>query len=421
MRLLHTADWHLGISTGPASRAEDHDRFLDWLLERLSSEEVDVLLVAGDVFDTMQPSADALQRYYRFLARTAATGVAQVVVIGGNHDSASRLQAPAPVLEALDVHVVGGVVSGALEDDSCLVPLRNRKGEVEAVALAVPYVHEFRLGVRTTDLDRTQVRGAFVERFTDVYRTLTDRAEATWPGLPVVALGHLTVGEDVEQGEYPQEIHQVGTIDALPPGIFDPRIRYVALGHIHRCRPTDESRRVWYSGTPVATSLNEASSRRVLLVDLDEDTGAVSDLRPVEVPAPRALLEIEGAPDTLVERVGALRWDQPLPPLLFLRAVTDRMPSDLQTRLQDALAAHPEDARPAVVELRQLRETELPDTGGTVATGLDSLTPAQVFQALLSARGLAEAEELVSAFSELRSMTDDDVQAACDRITEVGE
>mgnify|MGYP001070259936 CR=1 FL=1 len=417
MRLLHTADWHLGISTGPISRAEDHDRFLDWLLDRLSVDEVDVLLVAGDVFDTMQPSADALRRYYRFLARIAATGISQVVVVGGNHDSASRLQAPAPVLESLDVHVVGGVGPGTLEDDTCVVPLRDRAGEVRAVALAVPYIHEFRLGVRTTELDRSEARGAFVERFTQVYRSLTDRAEASWPGVPVVALGHMTVGEGTDRDEYPQEIHQVGTIDALPPDVFDPRIRYVALGHIHRCRPTDASRRAWYSGTPVATSLNETSTRKVLLVELDEETGNVSEVRTSEVPASRALLEIEGAPDVLVERVGGLRWDEPLPPLLFLRAVTDHMPSDLQSRLQEALGAHPEDGRPAIVELRQLRETELPESEARPQAGLDTLTPPQVFEALLRARGFSDADDLVSAFSELRSMTEDDVEAACARIS----
>ena len=101
MRILHTSDWHLGVSTGPASRIEEQRWFLDWLLNQLSALQIDVLIIAGDVFDTMHPSAEASAMYYEFLAQIGATGVRDVVVIGGNHDSPSRLDAPKALLQAV--------------------------------------------------------------------------------------------------------------------------------------------------------------------------------------------------------------------------------------------------------------------------------------------------------------------------------
>ncbi|MFT4627871.1 MAG: exonuclease SbcD [Myxococcota bacterium] len=412
MRILHTSDWHLGVHHGATSRGPDHDAFLTWLETELAQREIDTLIVAGDVFDSMQPSADAQGRYYRFLGRLAQTGVAQVVIVGGNHDSASRLDAPAEVLAALDVHVVGGIRASEESWERCVLPLKDRSGEVRAVALAVPYVHEFRLGVRTTDLDHAAVRAQFTERFSALYTRLVERARERWPGLPIVATGHLTLGT-ARREDYPHEIHQVGQIDGLPVTVFDSRIQYAALGHIHRAYPVGPDRRAWYCGSPIAFSLPEAASpRKVLVVELDPDPQAVATVTPVEVPAPRALRELRAAPDALIAQIGTLTWTEALPPLLFCRAVTDALPSDLMARLHDALVGFAEGARPALVELRQERATAV-EMGEQDAPppALNDLDPAEVFATLCRARGLTETEALNRAFASLCSATDDDFQA----------
>jgi exonuclease SbcD len=410
MRILHSSDWHLGISNGAASRGPDHDRFLAWLLGQLSGLEVDALIIAGDVFDSMQPSSSALSRYYRFLGAVGATGVRQVVVVGGNHDSASRLDAPAEVLAALDVHVVGGIGATASSWERCLVPLKGRDGRVRAVALAVPYVHEFRLGVRTTDLDHAAVRAAFAERFGALYRHLADAAQARWPGLPLVATGHLTVGPAQRQ-DFPHEIHCVGQLEGLPPTVLDPRLQYAALGHIHRPYPVVPGR-AWYSGSPVALALPEAAvPRRVLCVDLHDDPSGQPTVTPVEVPGFRALLELEAPPEALLERVRSLRWSEPLPPLLYLRALSDEPQPLLVNRLHEALLAFPEGERPALVELRELRATPLPEAQDPPPPSLRDLGPAQVFATLCRARGLGEAPELAAAFASLESASRDDFEA----------
>ena len=421
MRIVHSSDWHLGLSHGATARGADHDLFLAWLGEQLRELGADALLVAGDVFDSMQPSADALARYYRFLATAASTGVRHVVITGGNHDSASRLDAPAEVLQALSVHVVGGIGGDPESWRRCLVPLRDAdqsgvQGKVTAVVLAVPYVHEWRLGVRTTDLDTAAVRAAFTQRFGAVYSWLCDQAHATWPGVPLVGMGHLTLGP-ASREDYPHEIHQVGSIESLPDSVLDGRMQYVALGHIHRSYPVAQ-RRGWYCGSPVAVSLPESRTpRRVLCVDLDPDPGASATVTPVLVPTFRALRELTGPPDQLVADVAGLSWSEPLPPLLFCRAVCDTPQPDLSSRLYDALSAFPESARPVLVELRDVRPGDAAsEDESPPPPALADLTVADVFAELCRARGIAEPEPLQAAFATLSSAGDAELEALCARV-----
>ena len=134
--------------------------------------------------------------------------------------------------------MVGGLPAADDRLDRMIAPLRVRgSDDVAAVCLAVPYTHEYRLGIRTTDLDRDQTRAAFKAAFSRLYSDVADHAQAQYPGLPLVATGHLTMGFGAKKGDGTQPIHQVGTIDGLPTDILDPRIRYTALGHIHHCYP----------------------------------------------------------------------------------------------------------------------------------------------------------------------------------------
>lgn len=403
MRILHTSDWHLGVSTGPASRVEEQQWFLDWLLETLAERRVDALLVAGDVFDSMHPSAEAQALYYRFLARIGGTGVRDVVVVGGNHDSPSRLDAPRALLEAVDVHVVGGVPPAEDRAARMVVPLRTRSDHATAaVCLAVPYVHEYRLGIRTSDLDRDQTRAAFREAFSALYTELADHAHRAAPDAPLIAMGHLTLGSGATRDDYPQEIHQVGTIEGLPASILDPRIRYGALGHIHRSYPVRGSV-ARYSGTPIPYALSEMSPpRRVLLVEVDGNEDARIDS--IEVPRHRDLLELAGPPEQVLGDLAALRWSTTLPPLVHVRVQTDMVEPGLTRRLHEAVASHG-DARPILVEVQQ-RASHLAQPGSVpLPRSLEELSPLEVFGLLCDGRDLhgPERERLEDAFLTLAS------------------
>lgn len=423
MRILHTSDWHLGLQSGHFSRREEHEAFFRWLSRTLTDEAVDALVVAGDIFDGMQPSNESLRLYYRLLRDIESTGVRNVVVVGGNHDSAAQLDAPREVLSALSVHVVGGY-SGEVDPLRYLAPLRARgSDEPVAVCIALPYIHEYRLGIRTTDSDAEATRRAFTECFRRVYRELADLAEQHFPGLPLVATGHLTMGK-VEEGDAPQEIHQVGFIDSLPTDLLDPRLRYVALGHIHRAFPVERDR-VWYSGSPIPISLVEMRrQRRVLLVDLcesgaperhrDDSQPSPSNsvqVRPINVPLARELLEFEGSEEEVLVWVNGLTNETELPPFLHLRVRVEEPQPQLTTRVRAALERFPLERRPLLVDLREVLCGSSNALSAFEAVSLEDLKPRQVFDLLCNQAKVAPSAELLRAFDFVASAKREELDA----------
>jgi exonuclease SbcD len=345
MRLLHTSDWHLGASFHEQPRAEEQAHFLEWLLGAVEEHEVDALVVAGDVFDTANPPAEAQSLYYQFLAKLGARGgrgrggaPRQVIVVGGNHDSPARLDAPREVLACLSATVVGGYdperggasrpEESALET-ACgvLVPLRNAAGEAVVVVAAVPFVSEYRLGARGFEASAEEQRASVHEVFRAAYTNLADRAEAAFPGARLVATGHLTVlaragAKPSEEDAIPAEINRVGTLGALAPEVFDERFRYVALGHVHRGFSVDPAGRVRYSGTPLQVSAVEgASTRRVLLVDVE-----ASEVKVTAVPVPqrRRLVTVAGTREEVLAALAQVRAAEgELPPYVVVEVFVE--------------------------------------------------------------------------------------------------
>ena len=418
MRILHTSDWHLGVSTGPASRLGEQERFLEWLLEALTTREIDALIVAGDIFDSMHPSAEAQELYYRFLSRVSQTGVRNVVIVGGNHDSPSRLDAVGALLETVNVHVVGGLPTGDARLSRMVVPLRARGSEtIAAVCLAVPYIHEYRLGIRTTNLNAAEIRTEFGNAFAGLYTQLADHARARFPDIPIIATGHLTLGSGTRRSDYPQEIHQVGTIEGLPLDLLDPRIQYTALGHIHRCFPITGSS-AWYCGSPIPYSITEMSARRrVLQVELQPLSAAIDDgpaVEQIEVPRLRDLVQLAGPPEDVLASLAELQWSTPLPPLVYVRVETQLAEPGLTHRLQEAAQSHTEArGRPILVEVRLHSAQFAAEAVEITSQSLDELHPEQVFGLMCDSQRLEgpEREELVSAFNTVAGATEASVEA----------
>ena len=400
MRILHTSDWHLGSSLEGVSREADHAAFLEWLAQTLEREAVDVLVVAGDVFDQAQPSSEAQRLYYRFLTRIRGGPLRKVVIVGGNHDSAARLDAPREVLEALDVHVVGGLHDEA-SWERCLCPIPDRQGGTGAVVLAVPFLHEYRLGLRTALVSDADLRRSFQDAFQRFYRDRVDQARARFDGAPVLATGHLTcVG--YEPGDFPVDVHRVGTIGGLSADLFDPRLQYVALGHIHRSYRVGESR-AYYSGSPVALCLKEAvTPRRVRIVDLAAGPDEAAKVRTLDVPSTRPLLELQGTLKSVEAQLVALEWETALPPIVYARVEVERFSAAAEESLRERVRARGERA-PLLVQVRQERKQEEGAPEVLPSRSLRDLSPEEVFVRLCQARNEPVDDGLLDAFRSLAS------------------
>ncbi len=424
MRLLHTADWHLGHTLRDWARDHEHDLFLSWLLDTLEAEQVDALLVAGDIFDTTNPSAQAQLQWYRFLAQARRRlPDLQVVVIGGNHDAAGRLEAPNPILEALAIDVVGALPRGpvATPADRLLVPLR-RRGEVRAWAAAVPFlrpadlppVREVRAATEGAGPGGAEGGGAsegpagdpLIEGVRQVYGGVINAIRARrGDDHAIVALGHAYfVGGALS--EMSERKILGGNQHALPSDLFGPDVAYAALGHLHLAQPVGGREHVRYSGSPLPLSVAEATyPHQVVLVDLEgqglRDVRSLRTPRAVEVlrfPAKGAL--------PLDELLEALRkLDAPasvrpeLWPFLDVAVEVTKPEPALVRRIEDALAG------------KGVRLVRIARQGRTVArslgealgvTSLRDLTPEQVFVELHQREHTTRPEgELLAAFAEL--------------------
>lgn len=293
MRILHTSDWHLGRSLLSKRRYEEFNQFLEWMLDCLQQQAIDVLIIAGDIFDTTTPSVTAQDQYYNFLARAASqTNCQHIVVIGGNHDSASFLNAPSAVLKHLNVHVIGQACD-PIEDEVLL--LRDRNGKVGLVVAAVPFLSDRDIR-RYTPLESLEDRDArIIAAYHHHYQAVSDYAEqlATQHQVPLVATGHLFMtGGITTEGDGVRDLY-VGSLGQLRADMFSSAINYVALGHIHQHQRVAGLNHIRYSGAPLAMCFDEVErSKYVLVVDFDEAHQAI--VSEIEVPQFQRLARVVG-------------------------------------------------------------------------------------------------------------------------------
>ncbi|HHQ4643963.1 TPA: exonuclease SbcCD subunit D C-terminal domain-containing protein [Aeromonas veronii] len=399
MKILHTADWHLGHQLHGHDRRFEHDAFLDWLSDTLKAREIDALLVAGDLFDTANPPASAWQQLYRFLARLRAEMPhLNMVLIGGNHDSPSKLDAPHELLRAFDLHLVGSISrdsEGKLETDRLLVPLQDREGKIAAWCAAVPFLRSSDL--RVESLEEGQDR--LIEGVRQVYaEVLAEGRARCGEDLPLIAMGHayLAAGQLSELSE-----RRVlgGNQHALPAELFA-GADYTALGHLHLAQSPATG--VHYSGSPLPLSLAEANyNHQVLEVTFAE--GKLAELE--RIPVPRAVEMIRLPQSTLDDALKAIAslelpdCPQEAQPFLEVRLLLPKPEARIRERILAAIADKP-------VRLARI-STQYQGSGEGLADGrerrrLDELSPTEVFRLCYQRQFEGEPEAgLVASFEEI--------------------
>jgi DNA repair protein SbcD/Mre11 len=275
MRLLHTSDWHLGHSLHGVGREREHAAFLAWLVDTIEREQIEAVLVTGDIFDGSTPPAAAEAMWYGFLAaaRTRVPGL-QIVVIAGNHDSPARLSAPAPLLEALGVRVVASV---GRDPDDLIIDLGG------AVVAAVPFL-------RPMDLPDLRDGADAIEAVQAVYAGALEAARARRAGRPMIVTGHLFIA-----GGAPSWVSErrviTGGQEAVQVDLFADDVAYVALGHLHRAQRIGGREHVRYAGSPIPLAMVEAEYRHQVAIVDAVGTGPAA-VRTIEVPRTIELLRV---------------------------------------------------------------------------------------------------------------------------------
>ncbi len=401
MRLLHTSDWHLGQLLHGHDRHAEHAAFLDWLLRQLQQRDIDALLIAGDIFDSANPSADAQRLYYSFLARAGqCCPQLQIVVIAGNHDSPMRIDAPAAVLQALRVHVIGQYRKGAGSDERVRVALRRRDGSVGALVLAVPFL-------RPGDLPEGH-GGAYAQGIAAVYRREVDAAlTVRQSDQALLALGHLHVLGG-QLSELSERRLVIGGQEAVSASLFPAELAYVALGHLHLAQQIGEPR-IRYSGSPLPLSFSEIGYPHQI-VELTLDGAQLASIEAVAVPRPAPILRIPATHLPLKQVLPLLQaldyadapiGLQPLIEVLVERAWGDPDPTpELRAALEGKAVR-----LAAIKAVRPANNANTPANAPRLS--IDELKPAPLFERLVREQtGSEPAPDLWSAFGELLNLAE---------------
>jgi exonuclease SbcD len=408
MRLLHTSDWHLGQTLHNFERSYEHQCFLDWLLETVATEQADALLIAGDVFDTANPSAAAQKQLYRFLQQARARAPSlDIVVIAGNHDSPGRLEAPGPLLEAHGTSVIGHVhrnADGEIDLERLVVPLRGADGEIHAWCLAIPFLRPGDVPRAAPAADGTAAPDPYLEGIALLYRQAFALAEAKRSaGQAIVAMGHCHMVDGQASLDSERRI-VIGGTEALPGTLFDSAIAYAALGHLHLAQRVGQHEHRRYCGSPLPLSFAEVGyQHQVLRIDLEG--GAVREVAPLMVPRAVELLRVPPKPEPLEYTLAALAaLELPaLPPhrqpFLEVRVLLDAPEPGLRARVEAAIAGKP--VRLAKIEPTRKNAAAGDDTAMTLDQ-LAQMQPDDIFRRLYLQRFGEEAPaDQLSAFAEL--------------------
>ncbi len=311
MRILNTSDWHWGRCLYGRKRYDEFTAFLDWLSAVIEDQAIDALLVAGDVFDTTMPSNRAQELYYRFLGKTANSCCRHIVVIAGNHDSPSFLNAPKEILRALNIYVVGAITE-RLEDE--VIVLNDEQGAPEAIICAVPYLRDkdirsVEAGETIEDKNKKLIQG-LQNHYADVCAIAQQKQKEFEDNnrnaaIPIIAMGHLfTAGGKTIDGDGVRELY-VGSLAHVGKDVFPACIDYIALGHLHIAQCVGQAEHIRYSGSPIPMGYGEANQeKKVVVAEFNSKTPIIKEY---PVPCFQPLERVTGSLEEIQGKIEQLK------------------------------------------------------------------------------------------------------------------
>ncbi|HDU2617218.1 TPA: exonuclease subunit SbcD [Proteus mirabilis] len=334
MRIIHTSDWHLGQYFFTKTRAQEHQQFLDWLLAQIREQQVDAVIVAGDIFDTGSPPSYARELYNRFVVAIRDTQC-QLIILGGNHDSVATLNESKSLLACLNTTVIANVHT---ETPQAPIILYQKNHTPGALLCAIPYLRPRDMINSKSGQSGADKQGALKEAIADYYQrqyqAALDLRKQLNVNIPIIATGHLTtIGASVSDSV--REIY-IGTLEAFNATLFPP-FDYIALGHIHRPQRVNKSGHILYSGSPIPLSFDESAQQKsVCLIDFEQDKLAEMTLLPI--PEFQLLRTLSGSLQeiaTQLEKLATQYNEMDTTIWLDIEVSTQDYLSDIQTRIQE--------------------------------------------------------------------------------------
>ena len=448
MKILHTSDWHIGRTLYDRKRYDEFEKFFTWLLNTLESENIDVLLIAGDIFDNGTPSNKAQELYYKFLCNVNKTKCQHIVIIGGNHDSASFLNAPQSILKSLDVHVVGAI-SDNLEDEIIILDiLKTPNTDLERITnnipspeiskliiCAVPYLRDkdirtVNAGESLEDKAQNLIQGIkehysavaelALKKRDEIYKESMGKKPAY---IPIIGTGHLFAAGGIA-GDGVRDLY-VGSLAYVNIEAFPKCFDYVALGHLHIAQSLGGTEHIRYSGSPIPMGFGEAKQiKKLITVDFPENKPenhihqepclAGSPVKPsineVSIPNFQMLERISGNLYHITQKIKELKTNHSNAWLEIEYTGSEIIP-DLKIRLDEAiLESH--------LEIRRIKNKRISENiieSRFSQENLKDLNPNEVFDKCLEINKVEGADMILlkASYQEiLNSILEEDIRVS---------
>ncbi|MAP81083.1 MAG: exonuclease sbcCD subunit D [Aequorivita sp.] len=394
MKILHTSDWHIGKQLLKYDLSEDLSLFFDWLINYIKSQNIDVLLVSGDIFDQANPSQAAYKQYYDLLKKLINLDC-KIILTGGNHDSAAVLNAPAQLLKTFDISVIGGATNNLSE---MFIPVK--KGNSQVVVAAIPFLkdRDIRKSVagETYATKIEQIKSGLRTYFANV----NTHYNKNYANRAFILMGHLYVqGSEISESE--RDI-QIGNQAGVEATMFNRVPHYVALGHIHKPQVVSAEQNIHYCGSPIPLSFSEKEDcKQINVITVEDNT--VTNVEIVPIPKFRNLITFEGNLEKVKEQIANYSENTKLTSLAEIIVNEEDESLYLRQEFEEFINAAT-NPNLQIVKSRLNFNNKIRGASDAFKTGTDvaDVTPMQMFEKKLELHGgIENTEELKNAFREI--------------------
>ncbi|MBQ0050693.1 MAG: exonuclease subunit SbcD, partial [Treponema sp.] len=389
---IHTADWHLGNKMHEIDRTAEYKSFLGWLKTEIEKKQAEVLVIAGDIYDKVNPSTEAKKLYHDFLASLYGTCCKNVFIVAGNHDSSELIDSDKELLDCLNIHVVGKI--SGLAPEQMVFEIFDEKKNVVGICCAVPFASEGEL--RNYFNGQSQDGEFSNDAWGELYGKVRDAAEKLRNGrnIPVIATGHLYAADlegkrsacketaAIDDGVKPLDI--IGNLGSVGVNAFPKEFDYVALGHIHYSTMVAKNPKVRYSGSPVVMGFDEWNDKRnVLFVDFEEKNARVEK---IEIPKAFDFRRISGDFRTIKTELDKLIQNPPeLPTKLELYYLVEEG-IDIHLELDETAANLPENVEIANWKPQETANIFKSSFDSISVDEIKNLSEEEIFRSLILAK-----------------------------------
>ncbi len=409
MKILHTSDWHLDCKLFNQRRTDEHTAFFAWLRQTIIDNQVNALVVSGDIFDNRVPTLESQRLYIDFLmelyddAKSGKSVCSNIVIIGGNHDSATLLELNKPILQHLNISVAA---KKPADWNQAVIELKDKTHTIGIVA-AFPFLSDIDLRKSVDGETALEKTTHLMEGIRDAYRqleaaavqkrNLLDKSEF----IPIIATGHLFAqgGKTIDQDGV-RDIY-IGTLEKFPAGDFPAAFDYIALGHLHVPQTVNKSDYIRYSGSPIPIGFNEAGqSKQVVLAEWNANGERI--ITPLEIPQFQKIVQISGDEKTITAQVEqTIAQAQSDGVTIWIEVVyrSEQPPMNLKQNLEELLNDKPV----LMLAFRCETQRSVSLTAQFKGESLKELTPIDVFKRTLKLLNVSEDlhKELMEMYTEV--------------------